>query len=111
MNGIRCPNPSWEKGGRIFSCADAIAKVVERRLLNRKAQDVQAAQAETEVKTEELPAVKAAVLSAAKGGVLSEAKGKGKLGNVVGVCPVCGGALQHVEGCMVCKACGYSKCG
>ena len=103
LNGIRCPNPSWEKGGRIFSCADAIAKVVERRLLNRKAQDVQAAQAETEVKTEELPAVKA--------GVLSEAKGKGKLGNVVGVCPDCGGALQHVEGCMVCKACGYSKCG
>ena len=111
LNGIRCPNPSWEKGGRIFSCADAIAKVVERRLLNRKAQDVQAAQAETEVKTEELPAVKAAVLSEAKGGVLSEAKGKGKLGNVVGVCPDCGGALQHVEGCMVCKACGYSKCG
>jgi len=94
LNGIRCPNPSWEKGGRIFSCADAIAKVVERRLLNKKAQDVQVI--EPEVKTE------------AKGKVLSETKGK--LGNVVGVCPDCGGALQHVEGCMVCKACGYSKC-
>ena len=102
LNGIRCPNPSWEKGGRIFSCADAIAKVVERRLLNKKAQDVQVI--EPEVKTE----AKGKVLSEAKGTVLSETKGK--LGNVVGVCPDCGGALQHVEGCMVCKACGYSKC-
>ncbi|OGX28717.1 MAG: ribonucleoside-diphosphate reductase, adenosylcobalamin-dependent, partial [Omnitrophica WOR_2 bacterium RIFCSPHIGHO2_01_FULL_49_10] len=92
LNGIRCPNPSWEKGGRIFSCADAIAKVVERRLLNKKAQDVQVI--EPEVKTDEV----------------QTAKGKNKLGNVVGVCPDCGGALQHVEGCMVCKACGYSKC-
>jgi ribonucleoside-diphosphate reductase alpha chain len=103
LNGIRCPNPSWEKGGRIFSCADALAKVIERRLLNKKAQETQTAQTEPGVKTEELPAAKA------KGKVLSETKGK--LGNVVGVCPDCGGALQHVEGCMVCKACGYSKCG
>jgi ribonucleoside-diphosphate reductase alpha chain len=34
-----------------------------------------------------------------------------KTGNIVGVCPDCGGALWHIEGCMVCKSCGYSKCG
>ena len=99
LNGIRCPNPSWEKGGRIFSCADALAKVIERRLLNKKTQDAQVALAEPEAKTEDVPSPKV------------EAKSKSKLGNVVGVCPDCGGALQHVEGCMVCKACGYSKCG
>lgn len=88
LNGIRCPSPSWEKGGRIFSCADAIAKVIERRLLNNKAKE------EKEPKVEDPPP-----------------QNKAKLGNVVGVCPDCGGALQHVEGCMVCRACGYSKCG
>jgi hypothetical protein len=31
-------------------------------------------------------------------------------GSVVGVCPDCGAALRHVEGCQVCNACGYSKC-
>ncbi len=88
LNGIRCPSPSWEKGGRIFSCADAIAKVIERRLLNRKIKE------EKESKADEAPP-----------------ENKIKAGNVVGVCPDCGGALQHEEGCMVCKACGYSKCG
>jgi exosome complex RNA-binding protein Csl4 len=34
-----------------------------------------------------------------------------KVGNIVGVCPDCGSALWHVEGCMVCNSCGYSKCG
>jgi len=97
LNGIRCPNPSWERGGRIFSCADALAKVIERRLLNNKKPAEDAAVAE--LKAEEAPAQKT------KTGV------KNKLGNVVGVCPDCGGALQHVEGCMVCKGCGYSKCG
>jgi len=88
LNGIRCPNPSWEKGGRIFSCADALAKVIERRLLNTK-------------KPAEVPSET----------VAEQPKAKNKLGSVVGVCPDCGGALQHVEGCMVCKGCGYSKCG
>ncbi|KPK41219.1 MAG: ribonucleotide-diphosphate reductase subunit alpha [Omnitrophica WOR_2 bacterium SM23_29] len=87
LNGIRCPSPSWQKGGRIFSCADAIAKVVERRLLKK-------AKEEKEFKIEDTPPAN-----------------KLKAGNVVGVCPDCGGALQHEEGCMVCKACGYSKCG
>ncbi len=89
LNGIRCPNPSWEKGGRIFSCADAIAKVVEKRLLNKKIIE------EPEEKLEETRTL----------------QNKMKVGNVVGVCPDCSGALQHVEGCMICKACGYSKCG
>ena len=30
IKGVRCPNQAWEKGGRIYSCADAIAKALER---------------------------------------------------------------------------------
>lgn len=26
-------------------------------------------------------------------------------------CPECGGALEHESGCVVCRGCGYSKCG
>ena len=49
----------------------------------------------------------------AEGGVSTgtQKAAKAKTENIVGVCPDCGSALWHVEGCMVCKSCGYSKCG
>ncbi|WP_278287565.1 hypothetical protein [Ruminiclostridium josui] len=26
-------------------------------------------------------------------------------------CPECGKALEHEGGCVICRSCGYSKCG
>ena len=88
LRGIRCPSPSWEKGGRIFSCADAIARVLELRLGNGKMHHEE----------EELEHRSPHTMI------------EDKLGNVVGVCPDCGAALRHEEGCVVCRSCGYSKC-
>lgn len=88
LKGIRCPSPSWEKGGtRIFSCADAIARVVEDRIREREVQR----------QVDGIEEVKVPVVVS-----------KGK--NVVGVCPDCGSALAHEEGCLKCMSCGYSKC-
>jgi ribonucleoside-diphosphate reductase alpha chain len=108
LRGIRCPSPSWERGGRIFSCSDAIARVVERRLVKAKEQKQVDTQAPPE--TDGKPAENEKSPSAAHGSNVAITTKK-KTGNIVGVCPDCGGALWHVEGCMVCKACGYSKCG
>lgn len=88
LRGIRCPSPSWEKSGRIFSCADAIARVLELRLGNGQMHH----------KGEELAKRSPHTMI------------EDKLGNVVGVCPDCGAALRHEEGCVVCRSCGYSKC-
>ncbi|MDD5560964.1 MAG: vitamin B12-dependent ribonucleotide reductase [Candidatus Omnitrophica bacterium] len=96
LRNIRCPSPSWEKGQRIFSCADAIARVVERRLVN-----VQAASVASEAIT--IP-MKHSHDDQLLGSDLDDK------GNIVGVCPDCGGALRHEEGCVKCHACGYSKC-
>ncbi|MFH1593547.1 MAG: vitamin B12-dependent ribonucleotide reductase [Candidatus Omnitrophota bacterium] len=109
LRGIRCPSPSWEKGGRIFSCSDAIARVVERRLKTKVSQ----------AEEEKTPPQAGSVASddKEKTGQSGSHSGnvgtviKKKAGSIVGVCPDCGSALWHVEGCMVCKACGYSKCG
>ena len=90
IRGIRCPSPSWEKGGRIFSCSDAIARVLERRLH-------EAAKAKGQVSVLEDESV--------------YKPNNNKKGDIVGVCPDCGSALWHIEGCMVCNSCGYSKCG
>jgi len=93
LRNIRCPSPSWEKGQRIFSCADAIARVVERRLISSQVAKVAL----------EVPVV-----------IMKHSYNDGSAGSlhgdIAGVCPDCGGALRHEEGCMKCQACGFSKC-
>ena len=103
LRGIRCPSPSWEKGGRIFSCSDAIARVIERRVQDHKAKDIHAAATPQQALAQAAPSTGEDTVSKAAKAV--------KTGNIVGVCPDCGSALWHVEGCMVCNSCGYSKCG
>ena len=83
LRGVRCPNPGWEKGGMILSCSDAIAKALERYLLEKKT-----------------PAGKKVAQMSA-----------GYLERVPGFCPDCGGTLEHESGCLICRECGYSKCG
>ena len=104
LRGIRCPSPSWEKGGRIFSCSDAIARAIEQRVQDTKNRKV----SNNTVST--IETMTAETAPDASGGSSKTGTMK-KAGNIVGVCPDCGGALWHIEGCMVCKSCGYSKCG
>ena len=28
-----------------------------------------------------------------------------------GACPDCGGTVEHADGCVVCRGCGYTECG
>ena len=99
LRSIRCPSPSWEKGCRIFSCADAIARVVERRLVNDKVE----AQATAQVSTSQVDLLSQISKS-------EEQLEDHLTGNIVGVCPECGGVVRHEEGCVKCSACGYTKC-
>ncbi len=81
LKGIRCHVPYGVGPNAVTSCADAIAKALERRY------------------------VKGAAGSGAPEPQLS-------LVDVAqGACPDCGGAIEHEGGCVVCRACGYSKCG
>jgi ribonucleoside-diphosphate reductase alpha chain len=96
LRNIRCPSPSWEKGGRIFSCADAIARVVERRLVNKQESAVVVEAAKVAMKhSHDDESISADI---------------GLHGDIAGVCPDCGGALRHEEGCVKCHVCGFSKC-
>ncbi len=92
LKGIRCPAPAWTNGGMILSCPDAIARVLEKHL-SSGCQQAQLFEAIPEQnKSQKL----------SKGVTISD---------VVGVCPDCGASLMFADGCMVCRACGYSKCG
>ncbi len=43
-------------------------------------------------------------------GMLDTSGSKQVRGDVAGMCPDCGHVLEFLEGCMVCRACGHSKC-
>ncbi|MBP7056062.1 MAG: vitamin B12-dependent ribonucleotide reductase [Candidatus Omnitrophica bacterium] len=109
LRGIRCPSPSWEKGGRIFSCSDAIARVIERRILDAKERSASTSQTDTKPQPQSTDNPSDSEAFPSGGGTAKSTTAK--VGNIVGVCPDCGSALWHIEGCMVCKSCGYSKCG
>ncbi|MDP2939486.1 MAG: vitamin B12-dependent ribonucleotide reductase [Candidatus Omnitrophota bacterium] len=96
LHGIRCPSPSWEKGARIFSCADAIARVIEKRLGNGAG-----ITSRVEVSVS---------LAAKENSAIPAIINFNDSNNIVGVCPDCGSALQHEEGCSKCHVCGFSKC-
>lgn len=82
LKGIRCPSPAWVSGATVYSCADAIARVLEEYIARGKAD---------------------------AGG--NKAYGSDNLMNVCPECPECGSMVSFAEGCVVCHSCGFSKCG
>jgi ribonucleoside-diphosphate reductase alpha chain len=82
LRGIRCPSIAWEQGHAILSCGDAIASVLEKYIRE---------------KTGTNPKMPSQVTETVK--------------SWAGQCPDCGGPLIYQEGCNICVACGFTKCG
>jgi len=91
LKGIRCPMPSWDRGSVTLSCADAVGKAIERYLTNGKDDEHSAG-----------------VATATAENVLSNTDMASAGYNPE--CPDCGSILEVSEGCVVCRACGYSRC-
>jgi len=104
LRNIRCPSPSWEKGQRIFSCADAIARVIERRLASGQISGAGVEAENVAMKHSHADENHGSTQTSSVPGPVSRGA------DIVGVCPDCGGALRHEEGCVKCQACGFSKC-
>lgn len=83
LRGIRCHSPGWGNGGAVMSCADAVGIAIEHHLRAR----------DTGVETDEIT------------------KPSGKLDVLMGACPDCGSVVEHESGCVICRSCGFSRCG
>jgi len=94
LKGIRCPSPSWAGGKKIFSCADAIARVLEKRASDQMNINWKGTKEDSHKNSD----------SKAEKIVFAKSR------SMVGVCPDCGSALIHEEGCVKCGVCGYSRC-
>jgi ribonucleoside-diphosphate reductase alpha chain len=100
LRGIRCPNPSWTKGKAVVSCADAIGQVIENYLHLAKARQ------ERGQLTLGLSEFNQLV---SENGKSLSSRGM-KIADLGPECPDCGSVVEYLEGCVVCRICGYSKC-
>lgn len=83
LKGIRCHVPHGLGPNQVLSCPDAIANSLADKYLHAEPGEPK----EYEVEQLEMP-----------------------IAYAQGACPDCGGAIEHEGGCVVCRACGYSKC-
>ena len=94
LKGIRCPSIGFDDGEIITSCADGVAKVLEKYLRGEY----------TRRRTDGIKPLTEFMEEKGK-------KGRQKTKLIGGVCPECGNVLEYGEGCMVCRVCGYTRCG
>ncbi|UCE81500.1 MAG: vitamin B12-dependent ribonucleotide reductase [Methanobacteriota archaeon] len=91
LRGIRCPSPLWQPGGMVLSCSDAVAKALERYVKERPTTGLEGSTAWSE-------------------GPSAQKQNHVDKGDVCPECPECGSMVEYVEGCIVCRTCGYSRC-
>ena len=93
MRGISCHLPVGFGAGKVSSCADAMAQAMDW-YLGYKRQTGSVTVADRSL-VDNLP----------KSFTMSHEVLKR------GACPDCGSAVEHADGCLVCRGCGYSECG
>ncbi|MCL1964461.1 MAG: vitamin B12-dependent ribonucleotide reductase [Firmicutes bacterium] len=107
LRGIRCHSTLRQPGLKVLSCPDAIGRVLEKVVSAREGQAVPLIDAEALKPDREQVKKKNGCISNCS--LCAEraicAKGSESL------CPECGALVEFEGGCMMCRACGYSKCG
>ncbi len=96
MRGISCHLPVGFGGSKVTSCADAMAKAMDWYLgLKRSTGETLSIHG---------PALEGNVDSPKLDFTMAAEVFKR------GACPDCGGSVEHSDGCVVCRGCGYSEC-
>lgn len=82
LKGIRCHVPLGLGPNQILSCPDAIGKALADKYVGEETLPAEPGEVQLEM----------------------------PIAYAQGACPDCGSAIEHEGGCMVCRACGFSKC-
>jgi len=107
--GIKSSTPVRQEDGQVvFSVPDAIAKVLEKHLAGGKQLSLKGMKSNGNwIAPLFIPGDNRAN-GHAHGKV--EDKELSESLTMVDLCPECGGKLEFIEGCYICRDCGYSKC-
>jgi len=112
LKGIRCHSTlrqrATNKNINVLSCPDAIGRVLEKvAKLRREGEQTLLPMATDMV---DKPVQAPGAMMASVPGIHGEQEEQMVLHHGA-PCPDCGGELEHEGGCVVCRTCGYSKCG
>lgn len=113
LKGIRCPSTIRQKDMKVLSCPDAIGRLIE------KVEKLQSSRDEV-LSTDTVPAEEVKIPGPTAKcedncvdcltGVVDVCRMKGEE-EVNSSCPECKSLLEHEGGCVICRNCGYGKCG
>ena len=98
LKGIRCPSTIRQKGLNVLSCPDAIGRMIEKVMKHRNGNGDVYKTAPAATATFQVPRPNAKIYD--------DENSKDSAS-----CPECGSGVEHEGGCVVCRSCGYSKCG
>ena len=114
LKGIRCPSTIRQKALKVMSCPDAIGRLIE---------NVAKIQNGSNIVSDELSVSEDRKFYGPTAKVYSNQEHSERESTMVidreeavtlderSTCPECGKEVEHEGGCMVCRNCGYSKCG
>ena len=109
LKGIRCPQPLWDNGSQVLSCPDAIGKAIER-FLERSSGPCSGYASPASERDSSTGASE-------DDGSTDVSEDGGSTGATSATatqpltCPDCGGSVEPEGGCLVCRFCGFSRCG
>ena len=103
LKGIRCPSTIRQKNMSCTSCPDAIARVLMK--VSKYIDD--GADYTTPEAQERFKNAQTAPVPQGGGSQAVPASDAGE----IHVCPECGGKVEHEGGCVICRSCGFSRCG
>ena len=105
LKGIRCPSTIRQQGMSCTSCPDAIAKVIMKvsRLIEEEQLKEKAAGGGVKP---EAPLPDSILI-----GTQKQMADIPATAGEIHSCPECGSAVEHEGGCVICRNCGFSKCG
>jgi len=123
LKGIRCPSTIKQPGMKVLSCPDAIARMLEKVLhsrFDRESADLTQTrsdgggadlpQTRSDGVEADLPPPRLDVDACGQQGFADSNTGA-MVEPLPVSCPECGSVLEHEGGCVICRECGYSKCG
>lgn len=120
LRGIRCHSTLRQKGLKVLSCPDAIGRTLEKVLnLQVEVKDVETIEELTTAIEEgslgcggncSLCSTQCSYSTVAFGET-SATIDESLDWSTIKYCPECGSTVQHEGGCMICRNCGFSKCG